>query len=86
MVDNIPVDRLIEDLEDDKPVRPGQATPPGDQPLPFSIDDLLRDQEIRAYINAANDNLGVRGFAHGSLVAPGPKAARPDIARGVPPI
>ncbi|MBX6341198.1 MAG: HD domain-containing protein [Thermomicrobiaceae bacterium] len=61
------VEQFIEDLEQGRPAEPHAAAKPSGRALPVTVDDLSRDPEVRAYIDAANDNLGVLGFTeHGA--------------------
>lgn len=67
-------EQLIDELGKSHPDRPEVAAKPSGRTLPISVDDLARDPEVAAYIEAANANLGVLGFTehgtrHANLVA-----------------
>ncbi|ACZ39643.1 HD domain-containing protein [Sphaerobacter thermophilus] len=62
-----PVAQIVEGMEDTRPQQPEAAAQPSDKTLPVKVDELARDPEVQAYIEAANANLGVIGFTeHGT--------------------
>jgi uncharacterized protein len=67
-------DQLIDELGRSHLDRPEAAAKPSGQTLSISVQDLAKDPEVAAYIEAANANLGVLGFTehgtrHANLVA-----------------
>jgi metal-dependent HD superfamily phosphatase/phosphodiesterase len=70
----IGAERFFDEIASDKPDRPNEAARPGPEKLPITGGDLARDSEVRAYIEAANANLGVlgvteHGIRHANLVS-----------------
>lgn len=71
---DIRTEQLIDELGKSHPDRPEAAAQPSGRTLPIAVDDLARDPEVAAFIDAANANLGVLGFTehgarHANLVA-----------------
>lgn len=69
-----PVDNLVEQIEQGRPTKPEAAARPSEHMLPVTVDALAEDPDVRAYLEAANANLGVLGFTehgtrHANLVA-----------------
>ncbi len=67
-------DQLVENLGVTRQEKPEAAARPSTRELPITVDNLARDPEVSAYIEAANANLGVLGFTehgmrHANLVA-----------------
>lgn len=65
--DRGPVEQFVEEVQEGKPRKPEEAARPSGHVLPVSVDDLVHDATVQAYIEAANANLGVLGFTeHGT--------------------
>jgi uncharacterized protein len=60
------VNRLVEDISDDRPIHPEDSAVPSKKLLPITVADLEADEEVMVLANTANTNLGVLGFTeHG---------------------
>lgn len=61
------VDRLFEDISEERPKHPEGSAAPSEQKLPVTVDDLENDPEVTTFITTADTNLGVLGFTeHGT--------------------
>lgn len=61
------IERVVDEIDDSRPTIREAAARPSEGHLPVTIQDLIADPEVQAYIEAANANLGVLGFTeHGT--------------------